>query len=423
MSQCERDRPEVVVTGMGVLAPGGNNLPLFWDTLCSGKSTADHLTVRCPGSRELPVRFGCAVQDVDPIAALGNKAARRMDRFSQLAVIAGMAAISDSGITDPDKGRSGIIVGTGIGGAGTHQGAVLGELHYEEMRRIPYAIPMIMSNAAAGQLAIHTGWTGPNITISTACASGANAIGEGMRMIRAGIADVVLAGGSDTPMTPFIILAFHNLRALSTRNDDPGAASRPFDAQRDGFVLGEAAAFVVLESAQHARARGAAVWAQARGYGCTSDAWDMVTPKEDGSEAERCMSLALRDAHVTTSEIEFINAHGTSTVLNDRTEAVAIRRLFGADAPPVTSNKGTVGHSMGASGAVEFIATCLSLSAGRIPPTANYERSEQQIDLDIVSGNGAPCQSGNALAISNSFAFGGSNACLVIQGGDRRLSS
>ncbi len=421
-----RRRPggrEVAVTGIGLQTPGGDCPAAFWATLCSGESTAAALPVI--GNRDLPVRFGCRIPDFDPVTTLGDKAVRRMDRVSQLAVVSGAAAIADSGLTDVAEARAGIVVGTAIGGVETLEGAIAGELRAspEFARRNALAIPAIMANAATAQLAIYSGWAGPNITVVNACASGANAIGEGMKMVRDGVADIVLAGGVEAPLTAFGILGFHHLRVLSTRNGDPRRASRPFDVHRDGFVLAEAAAFVVLEPAADARARGARSWAYLRGYCCNNDAWDVVMPRSDGRGAENCMRIALEDAQADLSDVLFINAHGTSTLINDRVEAHAIRGLFGSSTPPVTSNKGALGHSLGAAGAVEFVATCLSLGAGHIPPTANYELSESQIDIDVVSGKGASCDSRNRVAISNSFAFGGGNACLVVQGGERSLTS
>ena len=420
MTQRRSDPLDVAVTGMGVVTPGGDTLQSFWKTLCSGAPTAAPLSFAA--DPDLPVRFGCAVRGFDAESIFGAKDTRRMDRVSQLAVAAGMAAIRDSGFSDTPGARGGIIVGTAIGGIGTHENAIMNELHQSNVRRRnPLAIPMLMPNASAAQLAIRTGWTGANMTIVTACASGANAIGEGMRLIRDRSADIVLAGGTEAPLTALTVIGFHHLRALSTRNDDPAGASRPFDESRDGFVLAEGAAFVVLESSSHARERGAKAWAYVSGYGCNNDAADLVMPKSDGTGMEECLRLALEDAGVSPHEVLFVNAHGTSTVLNDRIEAQAIRRVFGADCPPVTSVKGVMGHSLGAAGAVELVATCLSLTTRRVPPTANYRRSEPQIDIDVVGREGVVCKSSRGVAVSNSFGFGGSNACLAVTNGERCL--
>lgn len=420
MTHRRSDPLDIAVTGMGLVTPGGDTLQSFWKTLCSGVSTAAPLSFAA--DRDLPVRFGCEVRGFDPESAFGGKDARRMDRVCQLAVTAGLDAIRDSGFSDTPGVRGGVIVGTGIGGMTTHENALVSELNQGKVRRRnPLAIPMLMANASAAQLAIRTGWTGANLTIATACASGANAIGEGARLIRDRSADIVLAGGAEAPLTVFGVIGFHHLRALSTHNDDPPGASRPFDESRDGFVLAEGAAFVVLESSSHARARGAKPWAYVCGYGCNNDASDLVMPKGDGTGMEECLRLALEDADVSPREVLFVNAHGTSTVLNDRIEAQAIRRVFGAHSPPVTSVKGVIGHSLGASGAVELIATCLSLATRRVPPTANYRRSEPQIDIDVVCGEAMVCKGSGGVAVSNSFGFGGSNACLAVSSGERCL--
>jgi 3-oxoacyl-[acyl-carrier-protein] synthase II len=416
----ESEPAEVAVTGMAVLTSAGNSLGAFWAALCAGKSTAAPL-VRVD-TRELPVRFGCEVRDFDPVAVFGRKEARRTDRVTQLASVAGAAALADASVTDVDVARAGVVVGVGMGCPATYENGVVGIVTGGKAARMnALAIPMAMANAPASQLAMRTGWTGPNMTIAAACASGAHAIGEGARLIRDGTADVVLAGGTEAPLTRCNLVSFHHLRALSVRNDDPAGASRPFDRQRDGFVLAEAAAFVLLESVPHARARGATAWGYLLGYGRNNDAWDVVMPREDGAGAEACMRLALEESGVPEGDVQFISAHGTSTALNDRAEAQAISRLF-TSCPPVTSAKGCVGHSLGAAGAVGFVATCLGLAAGQVPPIANYGGSEPEIDINIVAGQPVTCELGAGMALSNSFGFGGNNVCLAARGGDRRLS-
>ena len=411
---------DVAVTGMAVLTPAGNDLSSFWATVCSGRPTAAPLTEL--GSQDLPVRFGCAVRDFDPVAAFGKKDARRMDRACQLAVAAGLAAIADARPADVPGVLAGIVVGTGNVGWAAYEEGVLGIVSRgTAARRNPLVIPMSMPNAAAAQLTMRTGWTGPSMTVTSSCASGAAAIGEAVRLIRDGSAEVVLAGGTEAPLTITGIGGFHLLRALSVRNDDPGRASRPFDRERDGFVLAEAAAFVLLEPTYRARARRAPAWAYVSGYGHNSDACDIVMPRADGSVAEACMRLALEDAGGHPADVQFVNAHGTSTVLNDRAEARAISALFAPARPMVTSIKGCTGHSLGAAGAVEFVATCLSLATGLVPPTANYIASEPEIDVNVVMGEGAACAAGTGLALSNSFGFGGHNVCLAVRGGERRL--
>ena len=420
MRSRESEPAEVAVTGMGVLTSAGNSLGALWAALCAGKSTAAPLVQ--VDTRELPVRFGCEVSDFDPVAVLGRKEARRTDRVTQLASVAGAAALVDAGVTDVDVARAGVVVGLGFGGPATIENAAVSAATGGKAGRMnALAIPMGMANAPAAHLAMLTGWTGPNLTIAAACASGAHAIGEGARLIRDGTADVVLAGGTEAPFTVCNIVNFHHLRALSVRNDDPARASRPFDRQRDGFVLAEAAAFVLLESVPHARARGATAWGYVLGYGRNNDAWDIVKPREDGAGAEACMRLALAESGLTERDVLFITAHGTSTALNDRAEAQAISRLFNSR-PPVTSGKGCLGHSIGAAGAVGFVATCLGLAVGRVPPIANYEGSEPEIDVNIVAGQPVTCKSGVRIAVSNSFGFGGNNVCLAVRGGERRLS-
>jgi 3-oxoacyl-[acyl-carrier-protein] synthase II len=414
------DPVEVAVTGMAVLTSAGNSLGAFWAALCAGKSTAAPLLQ--VDTRNLPVRFGCEVRDFDPVAVFGQKQARRTDRATQLAGAAGAAALADANLADVDVARAGVVVGTGFGCVATCENAIVHAGTGGEVgRRNALAVPMGMTNAPAAHLAMRTGWTGPNMTISAACASGAHAIGEAARLIRDGAADVVLAGGTDAPMTVCNLINFHRIGALSVRNDDPAGASRPFDQQRDGFVLAEAAAFALLESLPHARARGARIWGYLLGYGRNNDAWDIVKPREDGAGAKACMRLALEESGLNERDVLFITAHGTSTALNDRAEAQAISRLF-TSCPPVTSVKGCVGHSIGAAGAVGFVATCLGLAAGQVPPIANYGGSEPEIDINIVAGQPVTCKSGPGMAVSNSFGFGGNNVCLAVRGGERRLS-
>jgi 3-oxoacyl-[acyl-carrier-protein] synthase II len=416
----ESEPAEVAVTGMAVLTSAGNSLGAFWAALCAGKSTAAPLVQ--VDTRELPVRFGCEVKDFDPVAVFGRKEARRTDRATQLAGVAGAAALADAGVTDVDVARAGVVVGVGLGCPATYENTVADIMTGGRAGRMnALAVPMAMANAPAAHLAIRTAWTGPNMTIAAACASGAHAIGEAARLIRDGTVDVVLAGGTEAPLTRVNLVSFHRLRALSVRNDDPARASRPFDRQRDGFVLAEAAAFVLLESVPHARARGAKAWGHLLGYGRNNDAWDIVAPREDGAGAEKCMRLALEESGLSESDVQFISAHGTSTALNDRAEAQAISRLF-ISCPPVTSVKGCVGHSLGAAGAVGFVATCLGLAAGQVPPIANYCRSEPEININIVAGQPVTGQSRAGMAVSNSFGFGGNNVCLAIRGGERRLN-
>jgi 3-oxoacyl-[acyl-carrier-protein] synthase II len=269
-----------------------------------------------------------------------------------------------------------------------------------------------MPNAAAGLLSMRLGWTGPNITVSTACATGSHALGEGMRLIRDGTADVVLAGASEASITPVVVTEFANLQALSTRNDEPSCASRPFDARRDGFVIGEGAAFCVLENVGLARERGARIHALLAGYGRNADAYHLAMPAPDGAGAVACMQMALHDAAIDSEAVVHVNTHGTSTDLNDRAEARALHKVFSGDPPPVTANKGVLGHLVTAAGAAEAVAVCLSLTHGLIPPVANYVYPDPEIDLNVVAGGTRPFRPGPV--VSNSFGFGGQNASLVI---------
>jgi 3-oxoacyl-[acyl-carrier-protein] synthase II len=406
-------RVRVAVTGMGVKTPAGNDLATFWNTLASGRSCAATITRLDPSP--LPVRFGCEVRDFDPAAYLGPKEARRVDRVTQLGFAAAADALADAGEIGADPARSAVIMGTGIGGLITLEEQI-GVYQSKGAARVsPFLVPMMMANATAGTIAMQFGWTGPNLCIATACAASANAIGEAVRLVRDGSADVVMTGGTESCMTPTAISAFARMTALSTRNDDPERASRPFDAARDGFVMGEGAAALVLERWDRAVARGARIHGEIVGYGRNADAYHITAPSPGGEGASACMQLALEDAQLAPSAIGHVNAHGTSTPLNDAAEAEAIRKVFGDTSPPVTSTKGVTGHLIGAAGATEAIASLLALAHGEIPPTANFEHLGDDIALDIVAGSVrtfAP-----APVVSNSFGFGGHNATLVFAPG------
>jgi 3-oxoacyl-[acyl-carrier-protein] synthase II len=405
----DRKRVRVAVTGLGVKTPAGTDGASFWKTLTAGRSTAGPITLIDPSP--LPVRFGCEVPDFDPTAYLGAKEARRLDRVTQLGFAAAADALADAGQLDADPARSGVIFGTGIGGLNT-----LEEQHTIYMQKgagrvSPFLVPMMMANATAGTVAMQFGWTGPNLCINTACAASAHAIGEAARLIRTGEAEVVMTGGSESCMTPTAISAFSRMTALSNRNDDPEHASRPFDADRDGFVMGEGAAALVLEPWDRAVARGAHIYGEVAGYGRNADAYHITAPSPGGEGAAACMMLALDDAGAEPSAIGHVNAHGTSTPLNDAAEAEAIRKVFGDTPPPVTSTKGVTGHLIGAAGATEAIACLLALQHKAVPPTANLEKIGDDIGLDVVAGTPRPVDA--ALALSNSFGFGGHNATLI----------
>jgi 3-oxoacyl-[acyl-carrier-protein] synthase II len=404
-----RGRIRVAVTGLGVKTPAGTDLDTFWSRLLSGRSTAG--TIERYDPSPMPVRIGCEVRDFDPTAYVGPKEARRMDRVTQLGVAAAADALTDAGDPGADPARCAVILGTGIGGLITleEQIALYGEKG--AARVSPFLVPMMMTNATAGTVAMQLGWTGPNLCISTACAASAHAIGEAARLIRDESSDVVMTGGSESCMTPVAISAFARMTALSRRNDDPEHASRPFDAARDGFVMGEGAAALVLERWDRAVARGARIYGEVVGYGRNADAYHITAPSPGGEGAAACMQLALDDAGLSPADLSHVNAHGTSTPLNDAAEAEAIRKVFGGAAPPVTSTKGVTGHLVGAAGATEAVACLLAMRDGSVPPTANLDQIGDDIQLDVVSGE--PRAITPAPALSNSFGFGGHNASLI----------
>jgi 3-oxoacyl-[acyl-carrier-protein] synthase II len=405
-----RGRPRVAVTGLGVKTPAGIDIASFWSTVRAGRPTA--APIQRFDASGLPVRFAGEVLDFDPVPYFGPKEARRNDRVTQLGFAAAADALADAGEVGADPDRCAVVVGTGVGGLGTLEDQVKVFHDKGPLRVSPFFVPMMMANATAGVVAMQLGWTGPNICISTACAAGAHAIGEAVRLVRDGTADVVMAGGTEAAVTPVTISAFARMGALSTRNNEPERASRPFDAERDGFVIGEGAAFAVLESLEQARARGARVYGEVVGYGRNADAYHITAPSPGGAGAAACMQLALDDAGLEPSAIGHINAHGTSTPLNDAAEAEAVRKAFGDDAPPVTSTKGVTGHLIGAAGAAEALASLLSINDGVVPPTANLETLGDDIGVDVVAG--AARETDGQPVLSNSFGFGGHNAALVL---------
>lgn len=405
-----RGRVRVAVTGMGVKSPAGTDLDTFWSTLAAGQSTAAGIKRYDPS--DLPVRFGCEVPDFDPTQYLGAKEARRVDRVTQLGFAAAVDALAAAGDHRCDPARSAVIVGTGVGGLITLEEQV-GIYHDKGAARVsPFLVPMMMANATAGTIAMQFGWKGVNFCVATACAASANAIGEAARLIRDESADIVMTGGSESCLTPTAISAFARMTALSGRNDDPAHASRPFDADRDGFVMGEGAAALVLERWDRAVARGAHIYGEVVGYGRNADAYHITAPSPGGEGAAACMQLALDDAGISPAAVGHVNAHGTSTPLNDAAEAEAIHKVFGETSPPVTSTKGVTGHLIGAAGATEAIACLLSFTHGTVPPTANFERLDDDVALDVIAG--APREIAPAPAMSNSFGFGGHNATLVL---------
>jgi 3-oxoacyl-[acyl-carrier-protein] synthase II len=409
-----RGRPRVAVTGIGVKTPAGNDLASMWETVCAGRPTADRIS-RWDASA-LPVQIAGEVHDFDGTPYFGPKEVRRQDRVTQLGFAAAADALADAGELGADPSRCAVIAATGVGGLESMEINEGVFLERGASRVSPFFVTMMMPNATAGAISINFGWTGPNMCIATACAAGTHAIGEGARLIRDGTADAVVAGGSEAGITPLTISAFARMGALSTRNDDPEHASRPFDVDRDGFVMAEGGAFLLLETLERAVARGARIYGEVIGYGRNGDAYHITAPSPGGAGAAVCMQLALDDAGLPASAIGHVNAHGTSTPLNDASEAEAIRKVFGDHPPPVTSTKGVTGHMIGGAGAAEAAIALLSIREGLVPPTANLTQIGDDIQLDVVGGEPRPLAP--APVLSNSFGFGGHNATLILAPAD-----
>ncbi|MEZ5169525.1 MAG: beta-ketoacyl-ACP synthase II [Acidimicrobiia bacterium] len=405
-----RGRPRVAITGLGVKTPAGCDLGTFWSTVVSGRSTADRLTLVDP--EPLPVTFGCEASDFDVSPYLGPKEARRLDRVTQLAWASAADAFEDAGRPAGDPAANAVVVGSGVGGLRSIEDQIGVYAEKGAARVSPFLVPMMMINASAGEIGMQLGWTGPTFVVATACAASTNALGEAARLIRDGTSDRVIATGTESCMTPTSISAFARMGALSRRNDDPASASRPFDADRDGFVMGEGAASIVLERFDLAAERGVDIYGEVAGYGRTADAHHITAPAPGGAGAAACMREALDDAGVDAAAVGHVNAHGTSTPLNDAAESEAITKVFGGPGPPVTSTKGVVGHMIGAGGAVEAVAALLAMREGIVPPTANLERPGDDITVDVVVGE--PRRIDRAPAVSNSFGFGGHNATVIL---------
>jgi 3-oxoacyl-[acyl-carrier-protein] synthase II len=407
-------KKRVVVTGLGCVSPVGNNVKDTWQALLDGKSGAAPITAFDASAHK--TRFAAEVKGFDPIALFGTRDARKMDRFTQLATAATLEAIAQSGLTidESNRDRIGILIGTGIGGILTlvEQYEVMKQRGPERVS--PFLIPMMISDGAAGNIAIRTGARGPNMSLATACASGTNALGEAAEMIRRGVADVMIAGSSEAAISAIAMAGMNAMTALSTRNDDPQKASRPFDKDRDGFVMAEGAGILILESLEYAQARGANILCEFTGYGTTDDAHHISAPAEDGAGAVNSMRLAVESAGLTLEDIDYINAHGTSTYLNDKSETNAIRTLFGEQAYkiPVSSTKSMTGHLLGASGALEAVFCSMAILENILPPTINYETPDPVCDLDYVPNKPRKAEPRNVM--SNSFGFGGHNATLIL---------
>jgi 3-oxoacyl-[acyl-carrier-protein] synthase II len=405
----------VVITGLGALTPVGNDVETMWQSLVAGVSGVGPITLFDPS--ELESTFAAEVKNFDPVALLGRREARRMDRFTQLAMAAAAQAMADSGlkVTPENAHRIGCVIGTGIGGIGT----LLAEAELARTkgynRVSPFLVPMMLPDTTPGQIAIQYGLKGPNMAIVTACASSANALGEASEMIRRGAADVIVGGGAEAGLVPLALAGFNVMGAISRRNDAPQRASRPFDLNRDGFVPAEGSAILVLESLEHARARGAHIHAEVLGYGASADAYHITAPDEAGQGAILAMRAAIAQSGLRPEQIDYLNAHGTSTQLNDKSETAAIKQVFGEAAHqlPISSTKSMTGHLLGGAGAVEAIACVRALQTGIIPPTINYETPDPACDLDYVPNvaRHVPIKT----AMSNSFGFGGHNACLIFR--------
>ena len=404
----------VVITGMGCVSPLGNNVQSTWETAVAGKSGVGPITLF--DAKDFETRFAAEVKGFDPVALFGRKEARRMDRYTQFAVAATKEALADAHleINDENRERVGVYIGTGIGGISTLLAEV--EVFREKgPRRVsPFLVPMMLPDTAGAQVSILFGMRGPNLGINAACATGSNTIGEAAEVIRRGAADVMLAGGSEAGIVPLAIAGFSVMGATSTRNDAPEKASRPFDKDRDGFVVGEGGAVVVLESEEYAKARGAHMYGEVLGYGITNDAYHISAPLENGAGAVTCMRLALKQAQLKPEDIDYLNAHGTSTPINDKSETAAVKTVFGEKAYDlaISSTKSMTGHLLGAAGALEAIFCVKALLHAILPPTINYETPDPECDLDYV-----PNQSRKKpvrRVMSNSFGFGGHNACLIL---------
>ncbi len=408
-------RERVVVTGMGAVTPMGLGVNALWSGVVAGRSAVGHITRF--DTTEYDCKIGAEIKDWDPLAFVERKEARRMDRYTQFALGATRLALDearlDPATLDPD--RIGCHFGSGIGGMETFSNEFKVLFEKGPNRVSPFLIPMMIANMAAGQVAIHYGIKGPNLTTVTACSSANNAIGEAFRLIRSGEVDAMVAGGSEAAFVPIAIAGFCSMRALSTRNDAPEKASRPFDAGRDGFVMGEGAGCLILESLSHAECRGATPLAEVVGYGTSDDAYHVVQPPDSGEGAARCMRRALRDAGLQPAEIGYINAHGTSTPQGDIAETRAIKTVFGEAAyqVPVSSTKSMHGHLLGAAGAVEAIICIEALRHGILPPTINQEQPDPECDLDYVPNVARPADI--RAALNNSFGFGGHNASVIFR--------
>jgi len=409
-------RRRIVITGIGLITALGNGTRVTWEGLLAGRSGVGPIT-RFDAAR-FPTRFAAEVKDFDPALWMEKKEAKKMDTFIHFALAASELAMKDAGLSvfdHSDGERVGVIIGSGIGGFATIESEKQNLLNHGPRRISPFFIPSSIINLAAGQVSIRFRARGPNLAPCTACSAGSHAIGDSFRIIERGDADIMIAGGSEAAITPLAVSGFDALRALSRRNDEPARASRPFDLNRDGFVMGEGAGVLILEELEHARARGAAIYAELAGYGLSGDAYHITAPPKDGDGAVRSMILTLKDAGISPDQVDYINAHGTSTQPNDKTETAAIRTVFEEHAYKlaISSTKSMIGHLLGAAGAVEAAVTALTIRHQRVHPTINLEIRDPDCDLDYVPNQARPMNI--RYALSNSFGFGGTNACILLK--------
>lgn len=411
MTSLERKR--VVVTGLGAVTPIGNTLQEYWEGLLSGRNGIGPITLFDASNHSC--RIAGEVKGFDPHDYLEKKEAKRMDRFAQFAIAASKQAIADASfeINELSAEQVGIVIGNGIGGMKVMEDQQTIYLNRGPDRCSPFMVPMMIANMAAGLTAIHTGAKGPNSCVVTACAAGSNAVGDAFRLVQNGYAQAMICGGTEAAVTPLSVAGFAAARAVSTRNDDPLHACRPFDRDRDGFVMGEGAGILLLEELEHALARGAKIYAEMVGYAMTCDAYHMTSPVPGGEGATRAMLLALKDAGISPEQVSYINAHGTSTAANDKTETTAIKTALGDHAykVAVSSTKSMTGHLLGGSGGIEAVATVLAVAHDQVPPTINLENPDPECDLDYVPHHSRDCPVN--VALSNSFGFGGHNVTLA----------
>jgi len=406
----------VVITGVGAVSPLGNDAVSTWDSMKNGRSGIG--LIQNMDTTDYAVKIAGEVKDFDPKPFFNNpKDARRMDRYAHLAIPAGKMALENSGLldSDPNRDRVGVMIGSGIGGLGTLEANHTALMTKSPSRVSPLTIPMMISNIASGVFSMEYGFGGPNMAIVTACATANHSIGEAWRMIKFGDADAFIAGGAEASILPMGLSGFSNMKALSTRNDEPERASRPFDTGRDGFVMGEGAGMVVIEELEYAKKRGATILAELSGYGLSADAYHLTAPHPEGAGAARCMDMALMHAGLNPEDVDYVNAHGTSTPVGDVAETMAVKRSFGDHAKNgllVSSTKSMTGHLLGAAGGIELLACLMAIRDGVVPPTINLEDQDEKCDLDYVANEAREVEV--KAALSNSFGFGGHNASLLV---------